>query len=84
MEEYFLYLIDNFSLTVFLMSLGVFILTSLIKIPVKRATSAFNEAKRQGINTLIMLIPLVLSFLASGGNILCRLVYEFTLRDELR
>ena len=64
MEEYFLYLIDNFSLTVFLMSLGVFILTSLIKMPIKRATSAFNEAKRQGINTLIILIPLVLSFLA--------------------
>lgn len=64
MEEYFLYLINNFSLEVFLMSLAIFGATMLIKIPIKRATSKLAEAKRQGINTLIMLIPLVLAFIA--------------------
>ena len=64
MEEYFLYLINNFSLEIFLMSLAIFGATMLIKIPIKRATSKLEEAKRQGINTLIMLIPLVLAFIA--------------------
>ena len=63
MEEYFLYLINNFSLEIFLMSLAIFGATMLIKIPIKRATSKLIEAKRQGINTLIMLIPLVLAFI---------------------
>ncbi len=64
MEEYLLYLINNFSLEIFLMSLAIFGATMLIKIPTKRATSKLDEAKRQGINTLIMLIPLTLAFLA--------------------
>ena len=64
MEEYFLYLINNFSLEIFLMSLAIFGATMLIKIPIKHATSKLDEAKRQGINTLIMLIPLVLAFIA--------------------
>lgn len=64
MEEYFLYLINNFSLEVFLMSLAIFGATMLIKIPIKRATSKLDESKRQGINTLIMLIPLLLAFVA--------------------
>ncbi len=64
MEEYFLYLINNFSLEVFLMSLAIFGATMLIKIPIKRATSKLDESKRQSINTLIMLIPLLLAFVA--------------------
>ena len=64
MEEYFIYLINNFSLEIFLMSLAIFGATMLIKIPIKRTTSKLDEAKRQGINTLIMLIPLVLAFIA--------------------
>lgn len=64
MEEYLLYLINNFSLEIFLMSFAIFCATMLIKIPTKRATSKLDEAKRQGINTLIMLIPLTLAFLA--------------------
>lgn len=63
MDEYFLYLIDNFSLEIFLMSLAVFALTMLIKIPIKKATSNLEEVKRQGINSLIIFIPLVLSFI---------------------
>ena len=64
MEEYFLYLINNFSLTIFLISLAIFGITMVIKIPIKQMTSKLEESKRQGINTLIMLIPLVLAFIA--------------------
>lgn len=46
------------------MSLIVFGLTMLIKIPIKRATSKLEEAKRKSYNTLIILIPLILSILA--------------------
>ena len=46
------------------MSLAIFGATMLIKIPIKRATSKLDESKRQGINTLIMLIPLLLAFVA--------------------
>ena len=64
MEEYFLYLINNFSLEIFLLSLAIFYATMLIKIPIKRTTSKLDEAKRQGINTLIMLVSLTLAFIA--------------------
>ncbi len=63
MEEYFLYFINNFSLEIFLMSFFIFIATMLIKIPIKKATSKLEEAKRQCINSLIILIPLVLAFI---------------------
>lgn len=66
MEEYFLYLIENFSLEIFLMSLTIFGATMLLKIPIKRATAKLDEAKRQGINSLIILIPLVLSFVVAS------------------
>ena len=46
------------------MSLIVFGLTMLIKIPIKRATSKLEERKRKSYNTLIILIPIVLSILA--------------------
>lgn len=62
MEEYFLYFINNFSLEIFLMSFLIFVATMLIKIPIKKATSKLEEAKRQCINSCIILIPLVLAF----------------------
>ena len=62
MEEYFLYFINNFSLEIFLMSFLIFVATMLIKIPIKKATSKLEEAKRQCINSFIILIPLVLAF----------------------
>ena len=70
MEEYFLYLVNNFSLETFLMSLGVFGATMLIKIPIKKVTSTMDETKRQGLNSLIILIPLVMSFLVAIGYFL--------------
>lgn len=64
MDDYFSYLLNNFSIDVFLLALGVFFATMIIKIPIKKATKNLHEAKRQGMNSLIILIPLVLSFLA--------------------
>lgn len=66
MEEYFLYLINNFSLEIFLVSLAIFGATMLLKIPIKRATAELDEAKRQGVNSLIILLPLNLSFVATA------------------
>ncbi len=40
----------------------VFALTMLIKWPIKRFTSKFNDNRRRAINTIIILIPAVLSF----------------------
>lgn len=64
MENEILFNIQNITLEIALMSLIVFGLTMLIKIPIKRATSKLEEAKRKSYNTLIILIPIVLSILA--------------------
>ena len=40
----------------------VFALTMLIKWPIKRFTSKFDDNRRRAINTIIILIPAVLSF----------------------
>lgn len=65
MEDYIMYLVNNFSLEFFLMSLIVFVLTLIIKIPIKKATSKLEENKRQAVNSVIILIPLLLSFVAN-------------------
>ena len=65
MEDYIMYLVNNFSLEFFLMSLIVFVLTLIIKIPIKNATSKLEENKRQAVNSVIILIPLLLSFVAN-------------------
>ena len=64
MENEILFNIQNITLEIALMSLIVFGLTMLIKIPIKRATSKLEERKRKSYNTLIILIPIVLSILA--------------------
>lgn len=64
MENEILFNIQNITLEIVLMSLIVFGLTMLIKIPIKRATSKLEETKRKSYNTLIILIPIVLSILA--------------------
>ena len=65
MEDYIMYLVNNFSLEFFLMSLIVFVLTLIIKFPIKKATSKLEENKRQAVNSVIILIPLLLSFVAN-------------------
>ena len=76
MENYLTYLVQNFSLEIFLMSVIVFVLTLIIKIPIKKATSKLDESKRSAINSVIVLIPLLLAFLSS-------LIYFLILKREI-
>lgn len=76
MENYLTYLLQNFSLEIFLMSVIVFTLTLIIKIPIKKATSKLDESKRSAINSVIVLIPLLLAFLSS-------LIYFLILKREI-
>lgn len=76
MENYLTYLLQNFSLEIFLMSVIVFVLTLIIKIPIKKATSKLDESKRSAINSVIVLIPLLLAFLSS-------LIYFLILKREI-
>ena len=55
----------NYTLEAILIALGAFILTYLIKLPIKKKTSNLEESKRKMINIVIMFIPLILSFIAS-------------------
>lgn len=76
MENYLTYILQNFSLEIFLMSVIVFVLTLIIKIPIKKATSKLDESKRSAINSVIVLIPLLLAFLSS-------LIYFLILKREI-
>ena len=58
------------------MSVIVFVLTLIIKIPIKKATSKLDESKRSAINSVIILIPLLLAFLSS-------LIYFLILKREI-
>lgn len=53
--------LDTISLETFLGALLVFLLTMIIKFPIKKYTSKFDENKRKAINTVIVAIPLVVS-----------------------
>lgn len=55
--------IKNISVDILVISLIVFVLTMIIKIPIKKKTSKLDENKRQAVNTLIVLIPVVLSYI---------------------
>ena len=58
-------LLSSYSLEVVLIALGCFLLTEVIKLPIKKATARLDEDKRKMVNIVIMLIPLVLSCVAS-------------------
>ena len=55
----------NYTLEALIIGFGAFLLTYLIKIPIKKKTSSLEENKRKMVNIVIMFIPLVLSFIAS-------------------
>jgi len=55
--------IKQISIEVLVISLIVFALTMIIKYPIKKLTSKFNEDKRKALNSLIIFIPIFLSFL---------------------
>ena len=55
----------DYTLEVILIGLGAFLLTYLIKWPIKKATEKLDENKRKAVNIVILFIPLVLSVVAS-------------------
>lgn len=55
----------NYTLEVFVMAIGAFLLTYIIKLPIKKATNNLDENKRKAVNIVIMFIPLILSIIAS-------------------
>lgn len=55
--------INNFSLDILGVSFAIFILTMFIKLPIKKATSKLSEEKRKAINSIIIVIPAILSFI---------------------
>ncbi len=60
-SEIFLYLKD-ISFEKIIISLCIFFLTMLIKWPIKKATANLTENKRKAVNTIIVFIPMLLSF----------------------
>lgn len=59
--------LNTISLEVFMGALIVFLLTMLVKLPIKKATAKFDENKRKAINTVIVFIPLILSVVLCVG-----------------
>lgn len=59
--------LNTISLEVFVGALIVFLLTMLVKLPIKKATAKFDENKRKAINTVIVFIPLILSVVLCVG-----------------
>lgn len=54
--------LSNFSWEVLVVSVIIFVLTMFIKWPIKTATSKLEENKRKAINSVIIAIPVILSF----------------------
>lgn len=65
MESEFLLNLKEISTEVIVISILVFSLTMLIKWPIKRATANLAENKRKAVNTIIVFIPMFLSFIFS-------------------
>ena len=63
MEETIYNLLQNISLEALYISLIVFLLTLILKYPIKKLTSKLVENKRKAVNTIIIFIPLLLSIL---------------------
>lgn len=65
MESEFLLNLKEISYQVIVISILVFALTMLIKWPIKKATANLEENKRKAVNTVIVFIPMLLSFILS-------------------
>ena len=57
--------LQNVTFEMFFLAVIVVCLTTFIKIPIKNNTHTLNEDKRKAINSVIVLIPIVLSFVLS-------------------
>lgn len=55
----------DYTLEVILIGLGAFLLTYIIKWPIKKATEKLDENKRKAVNIVIIFIPLIISIIAS-------------------
>lgn len=69
MNNELLFNIKYLSVEVVVIAIIVFGLTMLIKYPIKKVTAKLEENKRKAVNTIIVFIPMVLSF------VLCLLYY---------
>ena len=69
--------IRNTSIEIIVMALIVFGATMLIKIPIKKKTSTLTENKRKLWNSLIIPIPMLLSFITA-------VVYGFIFLDYIK
>ena len=58
--------LSDFSWEVLVISVILFILTMFIKWPIKKATSKLAENKRKAINSVIIAIPVILSFVITS------------------
>lgn len=65
MDNEFLLNLKEISIEVILIAILVFGLTMLIKWPIKKYTSRFDENKRKAINTIIVFIPMILAYFFS-------------------
>ena len=65
MEGELIVALKSISVEIVVMALVVFILTMIIKIPIKKFSSKFEEEKRKAFNTIIVFIPAVLSLILS-------------------
>lgn len=63
MDNELLNLISEFSLETIIIASIIFVLTMIVKLPIKIITNKTNEAKRKAINSVFILIPLIFSFL---------------------
>lgn len=69
MENNFFDFIKNFSIETLIIGVIVFLLTMILKIPIKKKTSTLTEEKRKAVNCIIVIIPFVL-------GIICSLLYS--------
>lgn len=65
MENEFFLNLKDISIESIIISMLVFALTMLIKWPIKKVTSKLEENKRKAVNTVIVFIPMLLSFIFS-------------------
>lgn len=65
MESEFILNLKEVSTEMIVISILVFALTMLIKWPIKKTTAKLLENKRKAINTIIVFVPMALSFILS-------------------
>ncbi len=65
MEYEIFNIFKNYTSEAFIIALGAFLLTYIIKFPIKKLTAQLNDDKRKMANIVIMFIPLIITTVAS-------------------